>query len=364
MKENEIDIIDVAREVWQKRRTVIYSVVIAILFGLLIAIFSPEKFESHAVILPQTEQKPDMGNLGGLASLAGMDLSSMMGASSGISSDLFPMVVNSYPFLNDLVHTSFDYEKEDEPATLYEKEIEDSTPSVLGLIKKYTIRLPWTIKNAIVGRTPIVTKLGEKPSFDVIPLSEDEEELFEEVRDMIAVDVNIETGLVTVYCKMDERILAAQVTQRTLELLQKYIIEYKTEQARGNLEFIKERLDEKKAEFEQKREAFLQYSDRNRNVVEERTDVRFQELSDAYELALEVYRNLAQQREQAELSVKKETPAFSVIEPAKIPVKRDSPRRGAIMIVTTFLGGIVGIGIVLVNMGLQRFKKAWKEKEE
>lgn len=364
MKENQVDIIDVAREVWTKRRTVIYSVVVAIFLGLLIAIFSPEKFESRAVILPQTEEKADLGNLGGLASLAGMNLGSMMGTSSGIRTKLFPMIIDSYPFLNEMVHTSFDYEEEKEPVSFYEKEMRESNPGVLSLIKKYTIRLPWTIKNAISGKDSITINLGTNPAFDVIVLTEDEVELFETARDMIEVDIEIETGLVTISCSLEERVLAAQVTRRTVELLQNYIIEYKTQQARQELEFIKERLEEKRAEFEKNREAFFQYRDRNRNVLIERTDIKYQELNDSYNIAMGAYQNLAQQREQAEITVKKETPAFSIIEPAKVPVKRSSPRRGAIMIVTTFLGGIVGIGIVLMKMRLRGFKKAWKEKEE
>jgi hypothetical protein len=61
-------------------------------------------------------------------------------------------------------------------------------------------------------------------------------------------------------------------------LLQKYIIEYKTRQATQNLEFIEARLKEKKAEFETAREAFFEYRDRNRNIIEDLTNIRYQEL--------------------------------------------------------------------------------------
>lgn len=151
----------------------------------------------------------------------------------------------------------------------------------------------------------------------------------------------------------------AQVTQKTVELLQKYIIEYKTRQATQNLEFIEARLKEKRAEFETAREAFFEYRDRNRNIIEERTNIRYQELSDAYNLASQVYQSLAEQKEQAEIAVKKDTPAFSIIEPVKVPIEKSAPKRSMIMVISVFLGGFLGIGLVFLLMLWNKVKSIW-----
>ena len=86
---------------------------------------------------------------------------------------------------------------------------------------------------------------------------------------------------------------------------------------------------------------------------------RYQELSDAYNLASQVYQSLAEQKEQAEIAVKKDTPAFSIIEPVKVPIEKSAPKRSIIMVISVFLGGFIGIGLVFGGMIWGKMKEAW-----
>lgn len=360
IKDDEIDLIALAHTIWDNRKTIWYSIAVAVVIGLIVAIFSPVKYQASATILPQAEGKTDLGGLGGLASMAGINLGSMMGNASGIQPDLYPKVISSYPFLNELVHQPFDYEEEEQPISIYEKRMQDSIPGFGATVLKYTLRLPWTIKDALVGENKKISigVAGQK-AIDVTKLSEEETGILKSMTEVVSVSVDDETGTVNIGAEMGEPLLTAQVTQKTVELLQKYIIEYKTRQATQNLEFIEARLNEKKAEFEAARAAFFEYRDRNRNIVEERTNIRYQELSDAYNIAAEVYQNLAKQLEQAEIAVKKDTPAFSVIEPVKVPIEKSAPKRSLIMVISVFFGGFLGIGLIFGQMFWGKLKSSW-----
>ena len=360
IKDDEIDLIALAHTIWDNRKTIYYSVAVAVVIGLMVAIFSPVKYQASATILPQAEGKSDLGGLGGLASMAGINLGAMMGSSSGIQPDLYPRVINSYPFLNELIHQPFNYEEEDEPISIYNKQVNDSIPGFGATVIKYTIRLPWTIKDALMGNDKkFLNGIAGQEAIDVTRLSEEETSVLQSMNNIVSVSVDDETGLVTIGAEMGEPLLTAQVAKKTVELLQKYIIEYKTRQATENLEFIEARYKEKKIEFEKARAAFFEYRDRNRNIVEERTNIRYQELSDAYNLASQVYQNLAEQKEQAEIAVKKDTPAFSVIEPVKVPIEKSAPRRSMIMVISVFLGGFLGIGLIFGKMIWGKLKSAW-----
>ncbi len=359
IRDDEIDLIQLARTLWNQRKVVLYTTLVAVAIGLMVALLSPVKYSASATLLPQTESKSNLGNLGGLASLAGINLGAMMGDATGIQPDLYPRIVNSYPFLNELVHQTFNFEEEPLPVTLYEKRLADSIPGIGSTIVKYTVRLPWTLKNALAGKKMPVAKSLIPTDIEVKTLSEEEMGVIEETAGAINVKVDSNTGLVNIIAEMEEPLLTAQVTQKTVELLQKYIINYKTKQVRDNLEFIDARYREKKTEFEAAQRAFFDYRDRHRNMVTDRADARFQELSDAYALAAEVYKSLAQQREQAEISVKKETPAFSVIEPVKVPLEKSAPRRSLILIISTFLGGFLGVMLVFAKMMWGKLKEAW-----
>lgn len=359
IRDDEIDLIQLARTLWNQRGVVIYTTLVVAGIGLMVALLSPVKYTASATLLPQTETKSNLGNLGGLASLAGINLSSMMGDATGIQPDLYPRIVNSFPFLNELVHQPFNFEAEPAPVSLYEKRLADSIPGIGSTIVKYTLRLPWTLKNALTRKKVSATKSQPRRDLEVTVLSEKEMELLEETSGDIKVEVDNKTGLVSISAELEEPLLTAQVTQKTVELLQKYIINYKTKQVRDNLEFIDARHAEKKKEFEVAQRAFFDYRDRHRNMVAERADARFQELSDAYDLAAEVYKNLAQQREQAEIAVKKETPAFSVIEPVKVPIEKSAPRRSLILVVSVFLGGFLGVMLVFARMLWGKLREAW-----
>ncbi|WP_258861653.1 GNVR domain-containing protein [Marinilabilia salmonicolor] len=76
-------------------------------------------------------------------------------------------------------------------------------------------------------------------------------------------------------------------------------------------------------------------------------------------MASQVYQSLAEQKEQAEIAVKKDTPAFSIIEPVKVPIEKSAPKRSMILVVSLFLGGFIGIGFIFAGMVWRKMKEVW-----
>lgn len=359
IKDDEIDLIALAKVIWQGRKKIWISVLVFVVIGLLYAFLSPVTYRASAVVLPQTDTESNLGNLGSLASLAGVNLSAMMGDATGIQPDLYPNVVNSYPFLNELIHTPLNYEGESKPISFYEKELADSVPGFGATVLKYTLRLPWTLKDLIIGKKdPQPTQIVDQQ--ELVALNKDEEQLFENFRRVLAVDVDENSGLVTIGSEMEEPLISAQMANRAVALLQDYIIRYKTSQVNENLKFIEGQYQEKKAEFEQAQKELFEYRDTYRNLVTERVDPRYQELQDAYNLSMSVYQGLAQQLEQAKIAVKKETPVFSVIEPVKVPTEKSKPKRSMILVVSAFLGVFIGLGWIFGELIFAKVREVWK----
>lgn len=361
IKDDEIDLITLSKVIWLAKKKIIISVILCVCIGLLYAFFSPVVYRSSAVILPQSEGKSNLGQLGSLASLAGVNLSNIMGDAAGIQPELYPSIVGSYPFLNELIHTPVNYEGASNPVSFYEKEMADTISDFGSTIIKYTIKLPWTIKNAIMGTKASGTFLNQE-SNQLVSLSVEEQRVFEKLDGKVSVSVDKKTGLVSIGAEMEEPLIAAQIAQKTLELLQRYIINYKTSQVQENLLFIEARFNEKKAAFQSAQKELFEFRDNYRNLVVERMDSRYQELQDNYNISMSIYLGLAQQLEQARIAVKKETPVFSIIEPVKVPVEKYKPRRSMIIIISGFIGIFVGLGWLFGNLALSKFKKAWKEE--
>lgn len=65
--------------------------------------------------------------------------------------------------------------------------------------------------------------------------------------------------------------------------------------------------------------------------------------------------------EQAQIKVKEDTPVFSIIKPITVPLEKSKPKRSLILVIWIFLGGILGIGLVLGKHLISDFRKKWNE---
>ena len=103
-EESEIDLMALARTIWQGRRTVFISVGICAVLGVFIALFSPKKYTVSTVIVPQISSSSSSSSLSSLASLAGFDLGGVK-STAELSPILYPQIVNSVPFKLELMNT-------------------------------------------------------------------------------------------------------------------------------------------------------------------------------------------------------------------------------------------------------------------
>ena len=163
--------------------------------------------------------------------------------------------------------------------------------------------------------------------------------------------------------RFHEARLSAEVAQKAQELLQQYITEFKIEKAKAQLEFIQERYAEKKEEFEKAQDNLAAFRDRNKNVTSALARTEEERLQSDYQLAFEVYSQLAQQQEQAQIKVKEDTPVFSILKPVVVPIEKSAPNRPMILIIWIFLGAIVSIGWIFGKQFLATVKERWKTTE-
>ncbi len=333
---------------WINRKILMYTVGFFIVLGLFYIVFSTKTYKSEVTLLPLSENSNSMGGLSSLAGLAGFNLNSSSSGPSTIPSEVYPEIIRSYSFLNEFIHQKFNFEDEPDAISVYDYAQSEKRNKGKSVILKYTIGLP----SVIAG---IFSKEGkgtfvEKDDYGVLNLSKEESAAFGMVSNIFEIDVDSKTGLINVVAVAEEPILAAQFAQKAVDLLQAYIIDYKTKQTRDNVTFIQARYDEKKKEYEAYEKKYYEYKDKHRNIISERINPEFQQLSVEYNIATDIYKSLAQQLEQAKISVKEHTPAFEIIEPAKIPKRKDSPHSKVILLVCVFMGFFISVVyIVIVN---------------
>ena len=135
------------------------------------------------------------------------------------------------------------------------------------------------------------------------------------------------------------------------------------EKSQSELDYIQARFDEAKADAERLQGALAGTTDKYQNLVTTSATVGKQRLQTKYNVANTIYMELAKQLEQAKMQVKKDMPVFAVIQPVTIPMKPDNSRAKTVVI-WTFLGAVLGCGIVLIKDYWPTFKAMFKKKEE
>lgn len=365
IENNEIDLIQFIKTCWTGRRLIIISIVVFGFVGLVYSFLASEKYSASAVILPSNDSK--VGSLGGLSALAGMagiNISSMLGQGEGFEPTLIPKIAESTPYLLDLMGKKILWSGSRDSLSFYDYyELENSKESIGNSILKYTVRLPYTLKDVLSPKVSKPLVLDNKKN-GYYELSEKQILALDNLSSKITVDYQKSTGLIRVSATLSDPLAVAQLTQNAIELLQKYIVQYKIKKIADNLSFLEKRCEEKRMEYEAIQNTLMDYKDSNRNRIQERTDFEYQKLSDSYEIISSVYKGLVQSIEQSRIAIKEETPVFSVIMPVVVPINRDFPKRTLLILGMFTFGGFFGIGLLfLLRFSFRKLMPySWTEK--
>jgi LPS O-antigen subunit length determinant protein (WzzB/FepE family) len=358
--DDEIDLIALAKKVWDGRKTIITCVLAGAVLGIFVALFSPKEYTASTVLVPQLgDSQSKLGGLGGLAALAGINID--MSQTAELSPMIYPQIINSIPFQLELMNTPVNFSEEPKPVTLYEYFTNKDKPSFLGAVKKYTIGLPGVIIKAIMGK-PKATLLPGGSTDQPILLTEEQYVVKKALDELVSLEVNAKEGFLTLVVRLPEALAAAQIAQKAQSLLQQYITDFKIQKVKANLVFIQERYNETKAEFEKAQVSLAVVTDRNRDYTSGLSRIEADRIQTKYTIAFSVYQELAKQLEQAKIQVKKETPVFTIVKPVSVPSEKTKPKRAMILAIWLFIGGIAGVGIIFGKEYLATIRNKWKEE--
>ena len=342
-EDDSIDLIALLKQIYQGRKLIILSAFIAAIIGVVVALATPNTYTSGATFIPQTggDVKAPSG-LSGLASLAGINLSSM-GGGSEIPPTLYPQIVSSVPYRMELMNSPV---SKDSVQTLrdYLNENYLESSSGLGLLKKYTKGIPETLLKALRGSTESISDDG-----NIFQISEEDKDLFELLSEKLTLALNEKEGFVTLEFSDEDKFVAAQVAERAKELLQERIISFKNQSARELLDFTTKQYQENKTSYEALQDSIAIFKDQNLNISSSLYQNRLDRLERELNIASSVVEQLASQVEQAKLQVNKDTPVFTIIEPVTVPFERSAPKRSLIVVIWTFLGVVLSTGFVLIK---------------
>lgn len=339
-REYNLSLIGIVKKIWYSRLLIFKIILLFLIVGLFIAVFSQRQYTTSVTFIPQVNETSKIGgSLGGLASIAGINLNAV-GGHADIPPSLYPRIIQSTSFKKSILETEISISDHPKDITFEEYFLNHFEPGILSLIKDYTIGLPRLILRSLrkeETKEEIVGLKSEKYA-NIVIITEEERMLMRLVEDLLVIKTNIEDGSIELYFSMPEARAAAQLVERSKELLQEYVIDYRIEKAQGQLKFVKDRYDEKKDDFLLAQQKLASFRGKNQSIISPFLMNEEERLMAEYNLVAGVYTELAKQVENAEIKVKEDTPNFLVIQPATVPTIPSKPNRMLILFVFGFIG--------------------------
>ena len=360
-EEEGIDFVALLKGLWKGRKTIIICTAIFIALGLTAALTMKRTYTVSTTMVPQLGSSRGK-SLASLASLAGFDMGTSNMSSSELSPLVYPQIVSSVPFRLELMYTPLHYAKADTAVSMmtYMKEYEK--PTVIGTVMKYTIGLPGLLMSKLRKPEPEVHIEGTDDSGAPKPyvLSKDEERLQKRLAQTVSLSVDKKEGYLTLTVTGSEPLQTAELAMKAEKLLQDEITRFRTEKAEAQLAYVKARYNEIKAETDSYQAALATVRDRSQNMSSTRSLIEQERLQSKYTISNSIYMEMAKQLEQAKMQVKLDTPVMTIVQPVAVPTK-PSNSRSKTLIVWTFLGFILGCGIVLAKDYMPKVKEMFVE---
>ena len=327
-----IDLLSIARTLWKSRKLYLITCSVAIFIGIIVAFSIPKTWKSTVVLAPELASGSSLsGGISDIASMVGINLGSNGSSIDALYPDLYPQIVESVPFVTGL------FDVQVKPAGC------NTAISFSDYLKKDT-KTPWwttcigAVTKIFKGKksTPATTK-----KVDNFKLTEEQNGLVQQIKRSISCNVDKKTSIITISVTLQDPEIAANIADTVKSRIQQYIINYRTQKARNDMNYYQRLCTEAKASYVKAQELYSTFSDSNEGVILESYKSKQEELENEMQLRYNIYNQCAQQLQAAKAKVQERTPAFTILEPATVPLKKDSPKRMTILLIYIFLGFVL-----------------------
>lgn len=342
VKNQEIDLIELIGKVWKKRRFILKTCVIAAVIGLIIAFSLPKEYKTEVKLSPEvSSSKGNMGELGGLAAMAGLSLGGATG-SDALYPELYPDIVSSTPFLLELANIKVETKDGELTTTFYDYMKNHQRKAWWGYIVGAPLDLiSWGI-SLLKGE-----EFEEDDKINPFSLTKKQERYIKDLSKKITVNVDKKSGVITASVMMQDALVSAMVMDVVLTKLQEYVIDYRTRKAKHDLIFSEKLFEEARTAYYNVQKIYAHYVDENRNIISASYRTEEERLRNEMLLAYGVYDQMAQQLEVNKVKVQEVTPVYMVIEPARVAIKAAKPAKAILLIGFVFLGFFISCCVIV-----------------
>ena len=351
--EKEIDILELGKKLWARRRFVLKCTVIGALVGLVAAVSLPSEYAvSVKMVAEESDNTPRISSsVSSLMSLVGVGQATPSGYGIGVM--MYPEVAASIPFLADMRTVQLDYAGR--RISLYEYIADHQRTPWWNKVFSAPFRLIAWVGGVFSGRD---TSDAAAQTFDISSLTREQYDYVKTMRERTGISLDKKSGIISAVVTMQDPGIAATVADSLVAKLQDYIVRYRTDKARRDLAYCQLAFDEAKKQYYDAQNRYAVFVDRNKDLIKQSVKTEQYRLNNEMDLAYNVYSAVAQQLETAKLKVQEQTPCVTVIEPATRPLQKSAPGKMKILAIFVFLGAFSACVYLVAGEVVRSFQKS------
>lgn len=358
-EEQEVDLMEYVRKLWLARKTLFKAAGIAAVLGVVIALTTPRQYTVNVTLAPESGRSG--GSLSSLASMFGVGGMSMGNDADALNVLLYPNILESTPFILDLMDT---------PVKTIDEELPDTTLSVY--LTEYTsnslianvISLPFRALGGLISL--FVTEEEQLPdTINPFQLTKEQADIVKGIKQLVVANVDKKTGITTVSVTMQDPMVAAIMTDTVVYKLKEHITKYRVSKAEEDYKYWEKLYHQHRDEYYEAQKNYAEYTDANKNVILQSVSIEQERLQNEMSLAFQTYSNVANQLQMAKAKVQEAKPVFALVEPATVPLKASGTGRAMMVILIVFLV-VAGTGawILFGKDFMAQLKAGLKEPKE
>ena len=343
MEEKEIDLLEIVRMIWKRKKTIGLWCLAGAVLGLVIAVSIPREYDTSVKLAPESSDgKGGSSNLGALAAMAGVSLGSS--GADAVSPQLYPDIMKSVPFnlsLLDIPVTDKEGKKTFTVAEYLQNDVKSPWWSAIT-------GLPGQILGALSsGAKEKEVEVETPDGSTIIRLSNEQADLIRALNKAINPSVDIKTNVVTINVRMQDPMVSAILADSVASRLKEYVTDYRTNKARKDLEYVEKLNAEAKETYYAAQQKYANYLDTHQGIVLYSAQTMRDRLENETQLAFNLFNQTSQQLQMAKAKVQEQTPVYATIEPATVPIKPSAPRKVMILVGFTFFAFAASVAWIL-----------------
>lgn len=340
-EEPSIDFGKIFKDLLKHKRLYYKVLPVAFILAAIYALGKPNFYSCTVKLSPELSSTRTNSGLAALANSFGLNLGA---GTAGMGSEaLFPTL---YPELMN--STDFKISLFEVPVTIEgnkKKGEKDRTMSYYDYLSKEQKKSWWS--SAIGGTMKAIAGLfsskKEEEKKDVNPfrLTKKQSAIVKALDKMVVCDVDKKTMVITIKVTDQNAVICANMADTVKNRLQNFITDYRTSKARVDLEYNQKIYKEAKARYDKSRRLYADFVDHNQDIMLESVRQRQTELENDMQLQYNAFQQVAAQLLASEAKVQQETPAFTTLQSATVPVQKAGPKRAQmclIYVILAFLG--------------------------